>query len=363
MSRMRIPAPALLFMGLCAGWIASCSDDDQTRACVPATTQRCAGVGRCTGVETCLEDGSGYSACDCSGPPRPDGAGGSAAEDPLIPHVGRKCGTDAECGEGLACLTSASDNFFGGGPANGYCTSPCQENAECDAIDSQSECFAGLCLLTCLSQNPTSLAENKCLGRRDLACQSLAYRNLAEFTGSRQEGLCFPQCGSDEDCSGRRCDLARGVCTDQAAEGQPIGSPCAQDTDCAGNRCFVLNNGESACTAPCVLGHPAGCGFGATASPREAGCATPAIGGVTGSEGAGDVGLCLELCDVDADCRQAVTRGWECLPRPEAEPLGRVGICSTPPPPDAGPADAQTDALGPDATTAPSDASVGPDGG
>jgi hypothetical protein len=329
-------------------------------------TRRCSGVGRCTGVETCLETGSSWSPCDCSGPPRPDGAGGSSSEEPLIPHVGRKCETDVECGDGLRCFSSATNSFFGGGPAGGYCTLPCEENAQCASVDNQAQCGpGGLCLRTCLSLNPTSLEENKCLGRRDLVCKSLAFMQQAEFTGSRQEGLCFPQCGSDEDCSGRRCDLARGICTDVAAEGAPIGAPCASDGECAGNRCFLLSGNESACTAPCVLGHPAGCGYGALANPREAGCATPAVGGVTGSEGAGDVGLCLELCDVDTDCQQAATRGWECLPRPEAEPFGRIGICSTPAPPDAGAdaADAQSDALAPDSSTEPPDASAGLDGG
>src|SRR5688572_18441519 len=116
MSRMRIPAPALIFMGLCAGWIASCSDDDQTRTCTAGETRRCSGVGRCTGVETCLENGSSWSPCDCSGPPRPDGTGGTSGEEPLIPHVGRKCETDPDCGEGLRCLSSDSNDLFGGGP-------------------------------------------------------------------------------------------------------------------------------------------------------------------------------------------------------------------------------------------------------
>src|SRR5688572_11882472 len=166
MRRTKTPLFAMLFLGLCGGWMASCSDDSD-RACTPQETRLCAGVGRCEGVEACLPDGSGWGECDCSGPPRPDGQGGSANEEmPLTPFVGRACTQDAQCGDGLRCLTSSANDFLGGGAPNGYCTINCEEDAQCSAIDRASACVvpvpgaAGLCLRTCRSLVQSSLADN-----------------------------------------------------------------------------------------------------------------------------------------------------------------------------------------------------------
>ena len=333
----------MLFLGLGGSWMASCSDDEE-RACVPQETRLCAGVGRCEGVEACLPDGSGYGECDCSGPPR-DGTGGTSGEDPRLSLVGRACTEDAQCGAGLTCFTSSSNAFLGAGPGNGYCSLPCSEDAECAAVDDASECVVtiegtpGLCFRSCLSLDPRSLAENKCLGRRDVVCQSQAFLQLAEFTGLRQGGWCFPQCGSDEDCPGRRCDLARGLCVDEAAltPGFALGERCESNDQCSGGSCIGLGGGESFCSAPCVFGQPTGCGFGLTASPRGAACIAPRIQGFLSSEGIGDMGFCAELCGEDAECAQAESRGWTCEESPDVQSLfNRPGLCDGPEPGDAG---------------------------
>jgi hypothetical protein len=331
----------MLFLGLCGGWIASCGDDSD-RACVPQETRICAGIGRCEGVEVCLPDGSGYDGvCDCSGPPR-DGTGGTSNEpEPLTPLVGRACAADADCGEGLTCFTSASNEFLGGGPGNGYCTLNCTADSECSSVDRQSQCVlfgvdpTGLCLRTCLSRDPTSLQENKCLGRRDVVCQSEAYLQLAAFSGLRQQGWCYPQCGSNQDCPGRQCDLARGICVDTPTPGKAIGEPCAGNGECAGLYCVGLAGGESFCSAPCVLGQRLGCGDGSSGA-RTAGCFLPQVQGFLSSEGIGDVGFCVELCAEDADCAQAAT-GWSCEATPDAElRWSAVGVCDAPDLPDGG---------------------------
>lgn len=358
--------PVLFTLTLLGGWIASCSDDS-SRVCTPGTTRLCAGVGRCEGAQSCLEDGSGYDECDCSGTPRM-GAGGSAMDDGITPLVGRECEEDADCGTGLSCFESGSNEFFGGGPSGGYCSAPCQSNTECSALDPSAVCDAGLCLRSCRSLDPTSVAENKCLGRHDVVCQSEAFLGVSMFTALRQRGLCLPQCGSDEDCAGRFCDLARGLCTDTRPQGALVGEYCESGADCAGGSCS-RGGGEAACTAPCVFGQPVGCGDGASANPRNFGCWDVVVSGFVASEGYGDVGFCMELCDVDADCSQNPTRGWICDTQSRvelrgqlvgAERFGRAGRCIPPQPGDAGAdaGDAGTDAE-PDAAVATPDPDAG----
>jgi hypothetical protein len=333
---MKTPFFVMLCLGFCGAWIASCKDDDE-RACVPQETRVCAGVGRCVGVETCLPDGSGYGECDCSGPMREGAAGTSNEPTGTTPFVGRACTDDAACGTGLTCITSTSNEFLGGGPGNGYCTLSCESDAECTSIDPQSQCVAsnldgtsGLCLRTCLSQNPRSLDENKCLGRRDVVCQSEAYLGLAMFSGSRQRGWCYPQCGSDADCPGRRCDLARGICVDTPTPGLPIGAKCAADVDCAGRLCVPLAGGESFCSAPCVFGQRLGCGDGLS-GPRTAGCVAVQVAGFLSQEGIGDVGYCVELCGQSSECEQATTGNWQCEAIADIEQrFNAAGICDAP---------------------------------
>jgi hypothetical protein len=351
----------MLFLSLFGAWIASCSDDTQT-ACTPGTTRRCAGISRCEGVEVCGGDGSGYGQCDCSGAPRKPGDVDPATTTAAV-VVGRACTDDAKCGAGLHCLTSTSNDFFGGGPAEGYCSLACSDDAECAAIDRQSECIGapdgtGLCVRTCFSQDPTSADENKCLGRRDLACQSQAYLGIAQYTGSRQKGWCYPQCGSDEDCGSRRCDLSLGLCTDTPAPtGSPIGAHCDTAEDCAGGVCIQLGPSDRFCSAPCVFGQPVGCGYGLSANPREAGCLAPRVTGILSSEGESDIGFCAELCSQTSDCAQAESAGWFCRIDPGAQNrLGRPGVCRQPVPVgDAGAdaADATPDASGPSGGSTP----------
>lgn len=320
--------------------MASCSDDSK-RECTPNETRLCAGVGRCQGVEACLPDGSGWGECDCSGPPRPDGTGGTGNEVTTSSLIGRACTEDAQCGGGLTCFTSNSNAFFGGGPPNGYCTLNCDEDAQCSAIDRASSCFQGMCLRTCRSLPQSSLGdntraqalqENKCLGRMDLACNSEAFLGISEFSGLRQAGWCIPQCGSDDDCPGRSCDLARGVCVDTPTAGLPIGARCANNGECSGGLCVFLSSEESFCSAPCVFGQPAGCGYGLSASPRGAGCILPQVRGFLSTEGAGDMGLCGELCSVSADCTQT-DRGWTCEQSSDTASLFNTpGLCDAPTP-------------------------------
>ena len=85
-------------------------------------------------------------------------------------------------------------------------------------------------------------------------------------------------------------------------------------------------DGVGTCTAHCVLGSLSGCGYGRDAASRDAACVVPVVAAGNFSEGPGDLGFCLELCDLDADCQQA-DAGFGCRPLSPglATFLGRSG--------------------------------------
>lgn len=53
--------------------------EEDEQICVPGTTQECYGPGACKGGQSCLDDGSGFSDCDCG--PSDEDAGADAASD------------------------------------------------------------------------------------------------------------------------------------------------------------------------------------------------------------------------------------------------------------------------------------------
>jgi hypothetical protein len=294
--------------------------------CTPGQARECVFEQLCTGVATCSADGQGFGACSCGSTPL-DGSGGI---------VGAACGSDADCSGGATCLTAESKGWLGaGGPAGGYCTFSCVETADCALHDPWSRCVplgpddSLYCIRTCLSQDAEP-GEAKCLNRTDLACVSVAAAGVALIAPERQPGDCFPLCGSDEECpSGKVCHRQGGICTDLPSPGAPVGSSCTLTSNCDGRMCEDRSSGVGVCTAQCVLGSLSGCGYAATSSSREVGCVTPLVSSGRFSEGPGDLGLCQELCDVDADCLRNTT-GFACRPLNQelAAFLGRSGACA-----------------------------------
>jgi hypothetical protein len=311
------------------------------------------------GVQRCSDDGSSFEACNCNpagsggagggggsaGRAGSSGAAGTQAEAPFTGATGLACETDDDCLGGLTCIpsTSATNPFGPGGVQRGICTSVCADGQAgsdaCQAVDSLSECILfqqaateGFCLPLCLVGVASA---QRCGGRVDMACiQSMGI----DPTG--QVGLCRPLCSSDIDCGGRSCDLGTGFCVDALPARGPgvIGAACnaaTAMTDCISGRCLDLEaDGSGFCTAACVLGSPAGCGFEQAAATRDAACFPTSQAAVLG-----DRGVCVELCDVEADCAQA---SYTCSPLTAQGQtvLGRVGSCI---PPEEG-ADAGADA-------------------
>lgn len=303
---------------------ARAADSQSERLCIAGETRLCTGEAGCRGAETCQADGQSFDGCDCGTTLAEDAAVADAGEErALFDELGAKCSSDRDCGPDLMCWPASARNFSGraGGASGGYCTAACETLDDCTAIDPTAGCSDGLCMLGCYSGEPRP-GEGKCRNRADLTCWSSAALGLTPFDSTvRQSGLCLPSCGSDDDCEGRTCDLALRLCVDTPSVGAPIGAPCDSGEACAGGACQSSAAGPFFCTAYCSFG-TFGCGYGRNAAPREAMCLAAAVFDATGSEGIGDVGICLELCDVAADCSQP---GWQCLVTPEVQ--GRAGAC------------------------------------
>ena len=275
--------------------------------CTPGDVHACSGSGGCAGTQVCNTDGAGYAPCVCPMPP--------ARPGPVRPDVmGAPCTADTDCGSNLFCWTESTASLAGlpGGPAGGYCTARCQQDTTCQALEQFAGCvtFAldtpGLCFAGCISEGPT---EGKCLGRSNLACWSIPELfGQAKSQMFLDRGLCFPKCDSDEDCPGRRCNRASrvAVCSDDPPRPElgAIGDPCTASSDCTFGLCRDLGGGASACSASCVIGSPSSCGYGASATERDADCVLPFEWSGGTSFGVGDIGLCAETCSVSSDCKQ-----------------------------------------------------------
>jgi len=220
----------------------------------------------------------------------------------------------------------------------------CPSNAFCLV---SAEVGYGFCLERCISGS--TLITDKCHGRSDMACVSLARptgsactRNSDCASGEVCDtedrvcvdpfDACWPTCGGDFHCAdGMKCDFESGLCVpeDDLPEGEPIGAECDPNADpdpCSG-MCltFIDENSDplvSTCTAPCTFGYLEGCGWDGT-GPAPAVCLFP----FDPNGGVGDIGICAQLCDCNADCNHS---GFVCLPFNDErieDVLGRRGVC------------------------------------
>jgi hypothetical protein len=250
-------------------------------------------------------------------------------------NLGAACAADAECGMGLTCLKStdnlSADPTSPGGPGKGLCTMDCTMDASvcgpvggiCVAIDiagtgDAATVTRALCLETCTVGPPLPMpAVRKCHGRGEVTCEPV---NRAETLFA-----CIPLCISDADCSGgRKCEAASGLCVTTPHTGKPLGSGCTvvvgqSNTECESGLCLLIDDlpdggtmAPGVCSEFCQFRNREACHYRITpidAGPPMGACVLPynSMGGYN----AGDLGLCLQLCDGPNDCAYKAAN-WVC---------------------------------------------------
>lgn len=286
--------------------------------------------------------GNGGTATNASGG---SSASGNATTGGTTTQLGIACESNRDCPSGLTCLSSASDDFFGGGPAHGFCTFECAAAGEpatagdgdCQRYDSGSLCRSFGEVSYCVQRCTFGSSTAKCQGRDDVVCDVVLHETSAscrtdadcDIGDSCQSGTCFrtpqvclPRCNSELDCpAGRFCDPASGACVDEEPTGKRFGESCdpnASEDECAG---FC---DEGVCYEKCILLSYPACGS-TSEEEATADCLWLPYSNLSG----GDVGLCGQLCDCSDDCRG----DFDCVQLEDEEgPFdyrGRPGLCDT----------------------------------
>lgn len=304
------------------------------------------------------------------------GAGGSISTptNPALEDggLGDRCDGDADCSDGLKCVTEESDDFelfpdVLGAPARGFCTVECATDPGvcldfdptglCGTVNSDDTAY---CFQGCSFGPSTSGAfqASKCHGRTEFSCNAVFPTNGQSCTTDPDcgsDGICFqnqcffqvpicvPQCNGDIDCpDGRRCQMAPnltgpGLCTESDPVGLPPGAECNLDaTDaeelCAGTCLPAAANDAgdivvSSCTDTCTVGASPACGF-----DGEEGQAARCLR-FASTDGVGDGGLCIRLCDCNAECPgiERCVRFKDADGNPvRSSPEDKAGVCIYP---------------------------------
>lgn len=274
-----------------------------------------------------------------------------------LPWLGSACDDATDCGnQGLRCLSGDEDFMDGqGAPGGGLCTADCKTDDDCRPFDRSAVCatFAEaplvlayaaktvqrLCVQGCKLGAPSGAT--KCQGRGDLACRPFAPDHPATcflegdvcpdgtlcYRGVCRELGCGPRCNADRDCSaGRHCNPFTGLCDMEPAVQVPVGAECdtnAEAASCGGGNCLEVDDVDGTrikrmCTQSCTIGQVCGDGAGACVWPRFENFAV------------GDAGYCIQRCNCDSDCVNAVDR---CLPWGDIDTekaYGSRGACDHP---------------------------------
>lgn len=286
-------------------------------------------AGEAGGTGGTSETGGAAGSAGTGGTVEPPDAGGQT-------FLGAWCTSNDDCAPGF-CLLPGGDDIYGfAGPAGGYCTLDCTDYANdytlpdpCAAASPSASCVPiaqsgstitkAVCFEGCtLGEPPVDginnvLDTSKCHGRNDAAC----IQPTDDVGNPVGTPYCQPLCQRDTNCAsaGRKCDPRLKLCVDEAnlTQGLPMGSSCSewvQSEGDAGNACSGLclglrksstqdagdpDNVAYFCTERCVYNTITGCGY--QDSPPGGVCLI-----ASANDGAGDVGYCLQMCDVDSDC-------------------------------------------------------------
>ncbi len=231
--------------------------------------------------------------------------------------LGAACTDDSQCGAGgTKCLKASGNDFFGdSGPGGGYCSLDCSDYVDHKTDVDPCAAIGGHCFgikgngAVCYEPCKRGSTDSKCHGRNDVACTAGRDRDNKAAAWD----VCQPACGAATDCgAGRACDPSKGRCVDTA----DVKGGVADGTAC-------VSPGPDTCSGECIKHEvPAEAGT-ALAYVCGKGCVTGQTPDVCGTLEAclylypgstkGDLGICLQLCDTVADCKDTV-HDVECDP-------------------------------------------------
>lgn len=116
--------------------------------------------------------------------------------------------------------------------------------------------------------------------------------------------ICLERCGGDFDCADdEMCNRETGVCGEPFELGKRFGESCEPGAgECAGN-CVELSEDNWECEELCRVGAVSGCDEEELDGSNVA-CAYFAfdLNDIGAAQGAGDAGVCAQLCNCNADC-------------------------------------------------------------
>jgi hypothetical protein len=295
-------------------------------------------------------EGASGGSGNTSGAAGAEETGGAAGAPEMPGALGAPCNADRDCAENLTCLTR--DGLLdGSGPPNGLCTIACFSSYDCATIEGTSRCLLfsqteAYCVEGCALGN---VEGTKCSNRSDFACafsdivpdgtycdaqtrEGCAPDLVCANTGqcmATYEG-CVYGCRGDFDCTPGFCDFTTGLCQPEDSNKLPTGSPCElhapDEPDPCDGYCYpsLPNYTIGVCRAKCTrLRDDTGCGWNGE-GPADSACLLRAL---EDGVGVGDVGLCIGLCDCNADCP---VEGELCVdPNLPAfkSTFGRNGVC------------------------------------
>ncbi len=192
--------------------------------------------------------------------------------------LGSPCTANGQCSDG-ECWLEGSEILSAGSPSAGLCSPDCSDDGSCPD-DGFCHTFAtgvARCLLRC---NHGDGKVEKCRGRRDLACTTIAGNDV-----------CLPVCSDDSQCLSGMCDRRTALCSGSQSGGDlEVQATCGDVSECRGN-CV-----SKRCAELCVFGAVSTC-QPASASSLKPGCVLPYAEGAK----VGDLGHCARNC-CPGDC-------------------------------------------------------------
>lgn len=218
------------------------------------------------------------------------------------------CVVNEQCPSGL-CRTAAE------GFPEGYCSAPCEDRGPC------MDPMTGVYHECALYEDGNRYCVRKCMN--GAGCEREHYSCIFPNDPEIADGICYGMCGADEDCGpGASCNVYSQECVPEGTApttGSVTGESCAADADCRSDWCIEAGSATTPsgwnggyCIGPCILplGYNTNTFFAGEALPAGT-CADDQVCFPNGSFTRGDIGICLDSCTTDEDCRAG--EGYYCL--------------------------------------------------